>query len=225
MRHQSQDLDTPTDGQDIRLAAQAVHASAMHLLGHAEQLNASHPGGGDGEPIRLIAQQLLCLSDDLQDNAADGPNERLVLEPELVALAPVVRQVAASVSAMICGRRNWRVAPSLEALVLQADRRALRQIFMRVLANAARFSGDGDWIDIEARCEPTMLVVSVLDEGHPPAAGTGISTDRRGVRLGLVLSRRLMQAHGGSLAVDSEPGIGTCVRLNFPISLIGEAAG
>jgi signal transduction histidine kinase len=207
-------FDPSVTDRDMRLAAEAIRGPAMQLLGHAEQIPLT------GEPVRRIALQLLNLSDDLQDNATFGPVERLVLEPELVVMGPLVRQVTASVSSALGGRRLWRVAPAVEPLALQVDRRALHQIMMRVLSNAARFTGEGDWIDIDARYEVDRVVISVLDEGHAVGTGTGISTDRRGLGLGLVLSRQLMEAHGGSLAVDRAPGVGTCVTLSFPRSLM-----
>ena len=192
-------------------------APALQLIGHAERLSAS---GYQAEPIRAIAEQLLFLADDLQDQGCDGLAECLSVEPEQVAVGPLVRAIVASISALLGSRRHWRVAPVLDGLTLQADRRALHQVLTRVLSNAARFSGDDDWIDIEARQIDQTLLISVQDEGHSPAPATGLSTDRRGLGLGLLLSRRLMQVHGGSLAVIGAPGIGTCVTLSFPAHLL-----
>jgi two-component system cell cycle sensor histidine kinase PleC len=217
MRHIPAKLDGSTSPFDLRLAADAIRGPSMQLLGHAERLAAA---GVDSQPLHLIARHLLTLADDLHD--AIGPMQRLALGFEQIAIGALARDIAAAVSAVLGGRRRWRIAPALDGLTLKADRRALHQILTRVLCNAARFTGDGDWIDIDTRLMADSIVISVQDEGHPWTASTGANTDRRGLGLGLLLSRRLMQAHGGALAVDSKPGIGTCVTLRFPRGLLIE---
>jgi cell cycle sensor histidine kinase DivJ len=112
------------------------------------------------------------------------------------------------------------VAPDLEGRQLHADRRALNQILLRVLTNAARLSRQDDWIDISCSASHAGLTLFVADEGNglpglDPPWSEG-RPDNRGLGLGLSLARALMAAHGGTLTVESAPRVGARVSLHFP---------
>ncbi len=163
-----------------------------------------------------------CDADELQDHAVGLPAAR-VLRPEAVALEPMLRDSIVAIEASLgpsC--RQWRLAPDLAAIRLQADRRALTQILTRVLSNAARLSRDRDWIDIRAIPGEEGLCIVVEDEGAglpsciDAAPEHAAQPASRGFGLGLVLARTLMAAHGGSLTVESSSRVGSRVMLTFP---------
>lgn len=211
----------------LGLAAEELRAPALALLGHAQAHDRSRGAvlapGGPGA-LGGIVGDLLRIADDLQDHAASRTAIRTLREGQ-VRLGELVAEAIHVVCAMLGpGRRHWRVAPELGAIHLTADPRALRQVLIRVLANAVRFTASDDWIDVLAESREDGLALVVEDEGlgiFDPGRGEGRprearSPDSRGLGLGLVLARALMEAHGGTLLVESAARVGTRVSLFFP---------
>ena len=122
------------------------------------------------------------------------------------------------------GRRAWRIDPAFGPARLPADRRALNQVLVSVLTAAAAATRDGDWIELSLRQEAEGAVITVQDEGVglPVAQHHARQEDSRGIGLRLTLARSLMQAHGGSLTVQSAERVGTRVRLWFPVAGQGD---
>ncbi len=212
----------------LRLAAIELRGPATTLLGHADRLCADGVSVPAGTTIGAIARQMLDLADDLQHHALADAASR-VLRDEPTRLATVLHDAVAAVEASLDpGRRHWRLPPELDGIEVIADRRALSQILARVLGCAARFSQHDDWIDIACEADADRFALIVADEGSGLAATDGAGApghaDTRGLGLGLVLARVLMQAHGGSLLVEAVPSVGTRVTLEFPITrLVGVA--
>lgn len=206
----------------MHLAGLDLRAPAMSLIGYADQLNHSNTASdGQATGIASIAGQLLRLADDLQEYVLPDP-AGCVLRHETLHLGPMLREAIAAVSGTLCpARRVWRQAPEITDVHLVADRRAVAQILMRVLGSAARFSRDGDWIEISLAEAEGGLALIVADEGVGlltglDASGRAGGQASRGLGLGLAMARILMEAHGGSLAVQSTTGVGTQVSLKFP---------
>jgi two-component system cell cycle sensor histidine kinase PleC len=204
-----------------RLAADELRNTTLALLGHAERLRyaGSPDAAGHAVAIAAATTQLLGLADILQDNAVPTAETR-VLDAERLHAAPLIADAVAGVAASLGpGRRRWLVSPALDDLVLLADRRALVQVLQRVLANAARFTREGDCIEIGLQRSEAGLAIVVADEGAGPGASPGAAGARaeaRGIGLGLALARVLMEAHGGGLAVEAAARVGTRVTLGFP---------
>jgi two-component system OmpR family sensor kinase len=205
----------------LRLAAAEFRAPALTLLGHAERLG---QGGaepmGHGTAIAAIAEQLLSVADALQDHGLSCTEPR-TLRKETLCLGAVVADAVAAVEAGLApGRRDWRISADLDARLVKADRRALHQVLLRVLTNAARLSRQDDAIDIFCAASPTGVTLVVADEGAGLAtldpAWSEAQPDSRGLGLGLSLARALMVAHGGSLSIESAARVGTRVTLHFP---------
>jgi signal transduction histidine kinase len=212
-----------------RVWAAEMRAATMTLQGHAEQCAARCAEQPTQAGLAAALRDLVALTDDLQDQIAPSaapPGLSLAQVPVESALRDAI---AAVTTALAPGQRRWRLAPGLAGYTLEVDRRALAQVLQRVLGNAARHSRAGDWIDIgwEARDDGLALVVE--DEGtglcapdRPAPAG---QPESRGLGLGLALARRLMEAHGGSLAMQAVARVGTRVVLQFPAArVLSEAA-
>ena len=74
-------------------------------------------------------------------------------------------------------------------------------------------------------------MVAVADSGHGMSSRAAVSafepyfsTKETGVGLGLALVRRILEGHGGHVALESSPGLGTTVRLVLPVREATEAA-
>jgi len=125
-----------------------------------------------------------------------------------------------------------RIALSLEADpevgVLDADRLRFRQVVLNLLSNAVKFTPEGGRVDVRAFMRDQELVVLVADTGVGVPAedrerifdsfqqGTRSSGQVEGTGLGLTLSKRILELHGGRIWVDSEAGQGSTFGFALP---------
>jgi signal transduction histidine kinase/HAMP domain-containing protein len=112
-----------------------------------------------------------------------------------------------------------------------ADERKFKQILVNLLSNAVKFTPDGGRIDVNARRDEDALVVSVHDTGIGIAkedqdavfeefrqVGRAYTNKQEGTGLGLSLTKRFVELHGGRLWVESELGKGSTFTFTIPVS-------
>jgi len=113
---------------------------------------------------------------------------------------------------------------------LMADKRALNQILINLMSNAIKFTAPGGDVAVKSQRTPTgSLTISVSDNGpgipaHEMEQALGafsrgsFATKKAidGAGLGLPIVKGLMEVHGGTIAIHSEPGMGTEVIVTFP---------
>jgi two-component system cell cycle sensor histidine kinase PleC len=115
-----------------------------------------------------------------------------------------------------------------------ADERALKQIVLNLLSNAIKFTPEGGWVSAFARVEPDGgIAFGVADSGIGIAIedqvrvfksfGQGrhdVAITDKGTGLGLPIAQGLAQAHGGTIALESEIGTGTRVTVHLPAARV-----
>ena len=119
--------------------------------------------------------------------------------------------------------RNLDVRFADTEAIAYADERQLEQLLMNLILNAAHASTDGMAIHVEVVDGADQLTLVVRDRGagmpeevRKRALEPFFTTKAKGTGLGLAICRRIAESHGGSIAVDSQPGKGTTVTVHFP---------
>ncbi len=154
---------------------------------------------------------------------------------ELCSEAVEIGSVVADVVRMMAERaqsRDIKIVSHLttDEAVIFADPRALRQIFLNLLSNAVKFSRKGGAVTIRVTADrPGFAVFEIEDRGIGMTADEeqralqpfgqakpATTRDYGGTGLGLPITKGLVEAHGGSLTIDSRAGLGTTVRIMLP---------
>jgi len=184
---------------------------------------------GDVEAIYRNACHLSDLVDDVLELSQIDAN-RLGLEKELVSLAEVVDEAVAAVASMFRDKQLALIThiPS-DIPPLYADRTRIRQVLINLLNNAARFTEEGG-VRISAEADGHEVVVSVADTGVgiPPRDIPRVFEEfhqierpgrlsQGGSGLGLTITKRFVELHGGSIWVESTPGVGSTFRFSLPL--------
>lgn len=123
------------------------------------------------------------------------------------------------------------VAPTLP--ILRGDSRLLRQILLNLLSNSIKFTPSGGKIEVTAVEEGGGIALRVRDTGIgmdaddiPKAFEPFRQIDNRFIRkyqgtgLGLSLVKAMVEAHSGSIGIESAPGAGTTVTIRFPAARV-----
>jgi signal transduction histidine kinase/CheY-like chemotaxis protein len=115
-----------------------------------------------------------------------------------------------------------------EVGLLDADRLRFRQVVLNLLSNAVKFTPEGGQVDVRASVRGQDLVVLVADTGVGVPAedrerifdsfqqGTRLPGQVEGTGLGLTLSKRILELHGGRIWVESEAGQGSTFGFALP---------
>ena len=181
------------------------------------------------ETIARNGRHLLDFINELLDlSKIAAGHMQLTLEP--LALDALFHEVADTVRAQLDARKHkLAIEPLRDTVIVTADRGRLRQVLLNLLSNAIKFTTDGGRITLSAQVAGDRVRVAVSD------SGIGIAPDdqqklfrefvqldgsasRRyeGTGLGLALSKRLVELHGGAIGVESQLGKGSTFWFTVP---------
>jgi signal transduction histidine kinase len=181
------------------------------------------------QDILSSGRHLLALINDILDLSKVEAG-RMELE-----LAPFDLRVALENSLLLVRERALRHGLALELDVddgvsmVVADERRFRQIMLNLLSNAVKFTPDSGQVRVRAVLREGFVEIAVSDTGvgipkedqdlifEEFRQARGESAGKReGTGLGLTLTKRLVEAHGGRLWVTSEPGQGSTFTFTLP---------
>jgi PAS domain S-box-containing protein len=180
--------------------------------------------------INAASGHLLSLITDILDVSKVEAGE-FELDESIVNVDAVI---SASLRLISGKARGKFIYPDVEldpdVAEIHADERIMKQILINMLGNAVKFTEENGRISIAAKLEDNRgLTISIRDNGagiadrdldrvFEPFGQVRESSEiaHEGTGLGLPLARRFMEMHGGTLALESQLGIGTTVLLSFP---------
>jgi len=211
------------------------------IMGFADMMRMEAFGAMGHERYREYAaticnsgQHLLDLITDILDTAKIESG-KLELHPEQIDLGGAIRECIdlLAIRAREAGL-DLGVKLGDQASELSADRRAVKQILLNLLANAIKFTPSGGHVSIETSSRKDCIALCVRDDGvgipadQIPRLGRPfeqVCVDpllaKGGSGLGLALVQALAQKHGGAMRIESEQGVGTTVTVEFPVAQQG----
>ncbi|MBW8367866.1 MAG: response regulator, partial [Arenimonas sp.] len=154
----------------------------------------------------------------------------LAMDSQPVRVAAAVREAMTLIAPQADARGMTVSGPASgdPSLAVAADPRRLRQVLLNLLGNAVKYGRPGGRIDIEVAARDGQVALAVRDDGpglSEEAQGRlfrpfeRIEQTARGVEgtgLGLALSKRLVEAMGGAIGVDTRPGEGARFWFRLP---------
>ncbi|MEU8119173.1 ATP-binding protein [Spirillospora sp. NPDC049024] len=212
----SHELRTPVNGV-IGLARLLLDPAAEPLT--EEQRHQVSLIAGAGETLLSLVNELLDM--------AKAEQGRLAPRRGFVEVSSVLRQLADLMTPMAdqSGVRLRVDAAEAGALTMVTDEVMLTRILRNLVANGLKFTDEGE-VRLTTRRTPEHLEFVIADTGVgiPPGEQERVFEEfyqvpggkPGGTGLGLTYSRRLAQALGGGLSLESEVGVGTTVTLRVP---------
>lgn len=209
-----------------RIAAGLVHdlSHPIQNIGNSTRLLMRDDVDAESRELfhRTIDRELTTLKrfmDDLRNVVKPKPVERFVLE-----VNPSVAEIVDSMRA-----EAERSGVALETryagdpLAIDGDRFALGRVYRNLIANAIQATAAGGRVTVATARVGDQAEISVTDTGSGIPANRlsqifddFVTTKRRGLGLGLAISKRIVEQLDGTIAVQSEVGRGTSFTLRFP---------
>ncbi len=214
------------------------------IIGFSEILHRQYfgpPGQGKyreyAKDIHSSASYLLSLVEDLLDISAIEAGGA-VHEPAIVAVGEIAEDCADAARV-----RAYEKDIEIDVVLADAlppafaDARAVKQVFLNLLVNAIKFTPASGQIHIAVEQAEDMVVASVADNGPgiPPDLADRLLepfakrtkdpfTTEKGWGLGLSISKSLIEMQGGTIGIESVPGVGTKVSFTLPLADSVQAA-
>jgi len=175
-----------------------------------------------GRKLQVLQGEVQRLSQTLEDFLRFAKVERIELGPTDVN--DVAAQVAEFVGpeldrAGIELREQY--TPDLPRCL--ADEKLLKQAVLNIILNAQQAMPDGGEIILRTSADNGRITIEIIDTGHgipdrirDKVFGPFFSTKEDGSGLGLVVTRRIIDQHGGTIEFVSEPGKGTDFSIHIP---------
>lgn len=181
------------------------------------------------ERLTNVVQGLLDLS------RADSGQITLTLEP--LDLSSLVRSVVSSVS-VLADAKHIFILPAIQAdVIVNGDDIRLHQALLNVIENAVKYTPEGGRVEVACVATGTEAVVTVTDSGpgipqHSVAhifdrfyrVDQARSQEIVGTGLGLSITRWIIDAHQGSITVQSDEGKGTTFTIRLPLYQVESTA-
>ncbi len=213
---------------DLRNPLAAIQTSASLLLAD-QDARGDHTDKGPAAVVQRAAKRMERLIADLLDVASIQAG-RFAVEPAEEDVRALVSEAVETLGP-VAAEKNITLASALDAssrAVVRADRVRLLQVLGNLIGNALKFCHDRDRITVSAAAHDAVVTFAVRDTGPGIAPHdaehlfqpywSAKKHARSGTGLGLYISKAIVEAHGGRIWVESEPGAGSTFRFTIPIA-------
>jgi signal transduction histidine kinase len=173
---------------------------------------------------RTVERELGTLTrvlDDLRNVARPMPLDRFPVDVNR-SVADVVESMRSAADEAVLSL-EFKFAP--EALIVDGDVFAMGRVYRNLITNAIQATQPGGRVSVSTRRAGEQVEVVVADTGSgiPPERLGAIfddfvTTKKRGLGLGLAISKRIVEQLGGTISVTSELGKGTTFTMRFPLA-------
>lgn len=225
------ELDGAKD-QFIATVSHELKTPMAAILGFTRLLRSDLENSLHIERVDTIArngERLSVLIDDLLD-LSRIQHDSLPLKNEPVDVTEFVNKTVSDLNSIVWSRGQViNVEISHSESWINGDLTRLAQVLTNLISNASKYSSVGSEISVRSSVEQQVLSISVSDQGEGinsddqeqlfrPFYRTGAAKDSSvsGTGLGLFISKRIVELHGGDLTLDSQPGKGTTVVMRLP---------
>jgi PAS domain S-box-containing protein len=188
------------------------------------------------DQIHSSGQHLLELINDILDlSKVEAGQMNLHLEP--IELGTLIGGIQATVEPLARSKSISLNTSPLTELRLIADAGKVRQMLLNLVSNAIKFTPSGGRIGIQARQVESWVEIAVSDSGIGIAKqdltrlftefqqlDAGPGREQEGTGLGLALTKRFAELHGGRVTVDSTVGKGSTFTLRLPLQAMAVGA-
>ncbi|NCC32755.1 MAG: response regulator, partial [Chloroflexia bacterium] len=181
--------------------------------------------------IEASGRHLLALINDILDLSKVEAG-RMDLQPEILMVSEVCEASLVFVKELANKKQiQLHLQINEPQARVEADPKRLKQILVNLLSNAVKFTSSGGRVklDVQALADESVIRFAVEDTGIGMSdegiaqlfkpfmqLDSSLSRQHEGTGLGLALVRRLVELHGGSVTVTSEPGKGSCFTVALP---------
>src|SRR3954469_3479250 len=231
---QQRELDRLKD-DFVATVSHELRTPLTSMMGFLEMIREGEAGALNEEQKRFLAivyrssERLQRLVGDLLFVARLDANG-LQLQFADVQLEDIVRESVEAVAALARSREVEVVSDVHDVPLVWGDRERLAQLVGNLLSNALKFTPPGGRMTVRTFTDDRLAVIEVEDTGIGIPKGeqdrlfqrffrSSTATEQAipGTGLGLVISKAIAEAHGGRIGVSSEPGQGTCFRVELPL--------
>lgn len=177
-----------------------------------------------GAKIHASGKHLLGLVDDVVD-LARLQSGNLALNPEPTSLDGLIREVVDATGPLARDRNVELTSADRDDVLVLVDPLRLRQVLLNLVTNAIKYTAPGGRVWLDAWATERDIRIAVHDTGVGiPAESLGrvfepfeqLTPTGIGYGLGLTISRRLCELHGGVLEVASTVGVGSTFLVSLP---------
>ncbi len=219
---------THTISHDLR-APLAVIDGRTHLLAdEIEQAKLNGELASNLHAIQKATRRMNIMIQDLVD-VARLEGGQLALDLESVELTSYISDILERAEPLPAAER-LNVDLPRDLPLVHADPERLERVFSNLLSNAFKYSFPGTIVNILARRHGDEVVISIADKGpgidpddiprlFKKFSRAGAKRETEGIGLGLYLCRILVEAHGGRIWVNSEPGRGSTFSFTVPVAV------
>ena len=189
------------------------------------------------EQIHTSGQHLLGLINDLLDLSKIEAGQ-MNLYPERIALTESFQIALSTLEPLAKAKAITIDSDSPPGLHLVADPVKLKQMLLNLLSNAIKFTPHGGRVSMHARQVESWIEIAVTDTGIGIADAdlsrlfrefqqldAGHGRQQEGTGLGLALTKRFAELHGGEVKVQSVPGEGSTFTLRLPVTVVKPGQG